>query len=87
MRRLLDNVYLLGKNYVPLGWSGSQLRASSLWFVSEINKDEGDFKQMTQQSILNFLGDFSSIAVPAKKAARIGQAFSSSYCFDASNIN
>lgn len=41
---------------------------------------------MTQESILRFLGDFSKIPIAAKKAARIGQAFSSSYCFDSSQI-
>lgn len=35
---------------------------------------------------MEFLGDFSKIPVAAKKAARIGQAFSSSYCFDSSKI-
>lgn len=39
---------------------------------------------ISQASILNFLGDFKDIRVPAKKAARIGQAFSSSYFFDSS---
>jgi hypothetical protein len=48
MRRLLDNVNLLGMQYVPLGWSGSQLRASSLWYVREVKKDEGELKAMTQ---------------------------------------
>lgn len=86
LRRMLDNVSLLGKKYVPLGWSGSQLRASSLWYVSEIQMEEGSLKPMNQQSILNFLGDFSKIAIPAKKAARIGQAFSSSYHYDSSDI-
>lgn len=41
---------------------------------------------MTQESILRFLGDFSKITVAAKKAARIGQAFSSSYCYNSQNI-
>jgi hypothetical protein len=86
MRRLLDNLDLLGKKYVPLGWSGSQLRASSLWYVSEIPKPEGDLNRMTQESILNFLGDFSKISIPAKKAARIGQAFSSSYHYNSQDV-
>jgi hypothetical protein len=37
---------------------------------------------MTQNSILDFLGDFSKITVAAKKAARIGQALSSSYPYN-----
>lgn len=86
MRRLLDNLVLLGKKYVPLGWSGSQLRASSLWYVSEIQKAEGQLQVMTQVSILGFLGDFDKIAIPAKKAARIGQAFSSSYHFNSQEV-
>jgi hypothetical protein len=42
---------------------------------------------MTQKSILRFLGDFSKITIAAKKAARIGQAFSSSFWFNSQNIN
>ncbi len=42
---------------------------------------------MTQETILSFLGDFGNIKIAAKKAARIGQAFSSSFSFDASNLS
>jgi RNA-dependent RNA polymerase len=42
---------------------------------------------MTQRSILRFLGDFSKITVAAKKAARIGQAFSSSFWFNSQSVN
>ncbi len=39
LRGLLDSIAIMGRSYVPLGWSGSQLRSSSLWYVSEILKD------------------------------------------------
>lgn len=42
---------------------------------------------MSQKSILRFLGDFSKITVAAKKAARIGQAFSSSFWFNSQNVH
>jgi hypothetical protein len=32
------------------------------------------------------LGDFSKITIAAKKAARIGQAFSSSYCYNSQEV-
>lgn len=41
---------------------------------------------MSQISILQFLGDFNHIQNAAKKAARIGQAFSSSYHYDSSGV-
>jgi hypothetical protein len=41
---------------------------------------------MTRNKILAFLGDFEDIRIAAKKAARIGQAFSSSISFDSSNL-
>jgi hypothetical protein len=36
--------------------------------------------------IISFLGDFDSIDIPAKKAARIGQSFSASWTFDGTPI-
>lgn len=43
-------------------------------------------KRLKREYILSFLGDFDSIENPAKKAARIGQSFSSSWTYDASKI-
>lgn len=39
LRVLLDSVKIKGRSYVPLGWSGSQLRSSSLWYVSEVHSN------------------------------------------------
>ena len=39
LRVLLDSVKIMGRSYVPLGWSGSQLRSSSLWYVSEVQSN------------------------------------------------
>lgn len=86
LRVLLDSIKIMGRSYVPLGWSGSQLRNSSLWYFSEVESNEPPFFNMTQQTILSFLGDFEEIRIAAKKAARIGQAFSSSYSFDSSSL-
>jgi hypothetical protein len=36
---------------------------------------------LKREQVLSFLGDFSKIDNPAKKAARIGQAFSSSWAY------
>lgn len=41
---------------------------------------------MTRQSILKFLGNFDNIPIAAKKAARIGQALSSSYWYNSENV-
>ena len=41
---------------------------------------------MTRQSILKFLGNFDNIPIAAKKAARIGQALSSSYWYNSANV-
>ena len=34
LRKLLDKIKVMDKEYVPLGWSGSQLRGSSIWYVN-----------------------------------------------------
>lgn len=72
---MLNEIRVEDYHFIPLGWSPSQLRKFSLWYVHE----HGDLKR---SQILNFLGDFCKIEPFAKMAARIGQAFSSSWCYE-----
>jgi RNA-dependent RNA polymerase len=76
---------ILGRKYIPLGWSPSQLRAYSLWYIHQTN-DTSSGRRITREQVLNFLGSFDTIENPAKRAARIGQSFSASWTYDASRI-
>lgn len=76
-RRMLNEIIIEGERFIPLGWSPSQLRKFSLWYVHEYAPSE-----LKRSQILNFLGDFCKIEPFAKMAARIGQAFSSSWCYE-----
>ena len=51
---------ILGRKYIPLGWSPSQLRAYSLWYINESNKTASG-NRITRELVLNFLGNFDSI--------------------------
>lgn len=73
-RRLLDYYFVAGRKFIPLGWSPSQLRGFSLWYINES-------EELKRSQVLNFLGEFTKIQPYAKMAARIGQAFSSSWCY------
>ena len=74
-RSVLSNgIRIAGRKYSFLGFSHSSLRSHSAWFVAP-------FMDMNMQihdhdTIINALGNFEGIRVPAKCAARIGQAFS-----------
>lgn len=63
---------IAGQAYRFLGFSHSSLRAQSCWFMASIFRDR-NFR--LPEHILEELGDFSNIRVPAKCAARIGQNF------------
>ena len=75
---MISGFKVIDRKLIPLGWSPSQLRNFSLWFVHEYlpSPTEASF---CRSQILNFLGEFKDINPPAKMAARIGQAFSSSW--------
>ena len=60
-RKEMDEINILGRKYIPLGWSPSQLRSSSLWYISELNENRGPFQKLTRFIILSFLGDFDAI--------------------------
>jgi hypothetical protein len=84
LKSFMKKIRIIERNYDPLGWSPSQLRAYSLWYVNEYTrvstKDKKTHRLMREQ-ILSFLGNFDSIDNPARKAARIGQAFSASWTY------
>ncbi|KAF9785643.1 hypothetical protein IL306_005015 [Fusarium sp. DS 682] len=74
-RRVMDEgITIAGRKFQFLGFSHSSLRSHSAWFSAPFT--DSDFQRQTPEAILRALGDFSEIRVPAKCAARIGQAFS-----------
>ncbi|KAF5024311.1 hypothetical protein F66182_3588 [Fusarium sp. NRRL 66182] len=74
-RRVMDEgILIAGRKFHFLGFSHSSLRSHSAWFSAPFIDPE--FQRQTPKVILEALGDFSEIRIPAKCAARIGQAFS-----------
>lgn len=70
---VLDGQILIaGRGFSFLGFSHSSLRSQSCWFMAPMFLD-GSLQLPSQ--ILRSLGEFSSIRVAAKCAARIGQSF------------
>lgn len=53
-RDLISGFKILNRRYIPLGWSPSQLRSFSLWYVHEIDTDN----RLKRSQILDFLGEF-----------------------------
>lgn len=70
---LRQGIRIATRQFTFLGFSHSSLRSHSTWFVAPFNN-----KGMMQdyESIVTSLGSFEDIRIPAKCAARIGQAFS-----------
>ena len=58
-----------GRKFVFLAFSSSQLKEHACWMVAEDNI-------MTANALRRRMGDFSSINIPGKMAARMGQCFS-----------
>jgi hypothetical protein len=74
-RRMMDaGIQIAGRKYHFLGFSHSSLRSHSAWFSAPFI--DQDLQLQSPEVILQALGDFTDIRVPAKCAARIGQAFS-----------
>ena len=72
-KEILDtHILIAGRAFSFLGFSHSSLRAQSCWFMAPIFRD-GSLR--LPEHILRELGDFSTIRIPAKCAARIGQNF------------
>ncbi|KAH0496216.1 hypothetical protein TgHK011_003588 [Trichoderma gracile] len=70
---LEDGIHVAGRKYDFLGFSHSSLRSHSAWFCAPF---VDNMQLHNNDSIIKSLGDFSEIRIPAKCAARIGQAFS-----------
>ncbi|KAL6864502.1 RdRP domain-containing protein [Trichoderma novae-zelandiae] len=70
---LKDGIQIAGRKYEFLGFSHSSLRSHSAWFCAAF---VDNMELHNNDSIIKSLGDFSEIRIPAKCAARIGQAFS-----------
>lgn len=71
---LQEGIQIAGRRFSFLGFSHSSLRSHSTWFMAPFV--DSDWGRQDHDTILKTLGDFSEIRVPAKCAARIGQAFS-----------
>ncbi|KAJ4413408.1 hypothetical protein N0V85_003566 [Neurospora sp. IMI 360204] len=70
---LTKGISVGGRVYRFLGFSHSSLRAHSLWLSAPF---VFNFQLKTNENIIEDLGDFRNIKSPARRAARIGQAFS-----------
>ncbi|KAM3437517.1 hypothetical protein NHJ13734_004584 [Beauveria thailandica] len=71
---LIKGIRIAGRQFSFLGFSHSSLRSHSTWFMAPFVGADG--QRQSRDTILAALGDFSDIRIPAKCAARIGQAFS-----------
>ncbi|KAK5997775.1 putative RNA-dependent RNA polymerase 1-like protein [Cladobotryum mycophilum] len=71
---LREGVQIAGRRFSFLGFSHSSLRSHSAWFSAPFIDNR--MKRQTYDTIIKALGDFRGIRIPAKCAARIGQAFS-----------
>jgi hypothetical protein len=60
LKTRMSEMNILGRKYIPLGWSPSQLRAYSLWYINESNKTASG-NRITRELVLNFLGSFDTI--------------------------
>lgn len=83
-RKFLDGIQILDREYKVLGWSSSQIKQSSCWFLAEKSEKKD---VITIKKFRSLLGDFSEIGNPATRAARIGQALSSSIAIQLQNHN
>ncbi|CAI4220129.1 unnamed protein product [Parascedosporium putredinis] len=69
-----NGIQIAGRVYGFLGFSHSSLRSHSAWFSAAFVDKEGNLQSSI--TIIRDLGNFSKIRIPARCAARIGQAFS-----------
>lgn len=73
---LLTNVNIIDQAYIPIGWTQSQLKTSSLWYTLEPSQKFKSMDIVCRQELISFLGSFDLIKNTALKAARIGQNLS-----------
>ncbi|SPO03628.1 related to RNA-directed RNA polymerase (RdRP) [Cephalotrichum gorgonifer] len=69
-----NGIQIAGRVYGFLGFSHSSLRSHSAWFSAPFVDLERNLQ--SNITIIRDLGDFKRIQIPARCAARIGQAFS-----------
>ncbi|KAM3449446.1 hypothetical protein MY3296_006911 [Beauveria thailandica] len=69
-----QGIEVAGRRFSFLGFSHSSLRSHSAWFMAPFVDNR--MGRQDYATVLNSLGDFREIRIPAKCAARIGQAFS-----------
>lgn len=75
MRNFLrQGLVIGGRRFNFLAFSTSSLREHTVWFVANF-KQEGTATLISAQSIRDGIGNLESIRIPAKYAARMGQAF------------
>ena len=72
-RHMRAGLTIAGRHFEFLGWSNAMLKSHALFMFSTPSSAPA----LSASQLLGLLGDFSSIAVVAKAAARIGQCFSS----------
>ncbi|KXJ96331.1 RNA dependent RNA polymerase-domain-containing protein [Microdochium bolleyi] len=84
---LRDGIQIGGRVYKFLGFSHSSLRAHAVWSMASFF-DMRIGKLRTYANVISELGVFHDIQAPARRAARIGQAFSDTpYTVPLSNHN
>ncbi|ATY61703.1 RNA dependent RNA polymerase [Cordyceps militaris] len=69
-----QGIEVAGRRFSFLGFSHSSLRSHSAWFMAPFVDNR--MGRQDYATVLSQLGDFREIRIPAKCAARIGQAFS-----------
>ncbi|KAF2748788.1 RdRP-domain-containing protein [Sporormia fimetaria CBS 119925] len=67
-----EGINIAGRQYGFLGFSHSSLRGHSAWFMAPFVYQQQLHSYFT---VINFLGNTEKIQSPARRAARIGQAF------------
>ncbi|KAH7039872.1 RNA dependent RNA polymerase-domain-containing protein [Microdochium trichocladiopsis] len=72
---LVNGVQICGRVYKFLGFSHSSLRAHAVWAMAPFH-DSRISSTRNYFNVISELGEFDEIRAPARRAARIGQAFS-----------
>jgi RNA dependent RNA polymerase len=71
-QHLNNGIQIFGRKYKFLGFSSSSLRSHTCWFMAPFIIQN---RLIAAANVIEDLGDFSHFRIPAKCAARIGQAF------------
>ncbi|MCO5589998.1 hypothetical protein L7F22_043967 [Adiantum nelumboides] len=71
-----EGILVAGRRFYFLAYSNSGLKELTSWFVCSFTKDSGE--TLNADKIRESIGDLSQISNPARFAARMGQAFTTS---------